>query len=118
MKIFVSILMLGLLFSLTIAGCSQSSNLEKIIQYPGAVADQEHNAKVLGFSLASVKREVTDDSYDDVLAYYKEVLESYNPEIASYALEDGRQTAITVSSITIGIQEFKKEAKTAITFMQ
>lgn len=118
MKVIVSIIMFSLLFPLTIAGCSQSSNLEEIIQYPGAVADQEHNAKVLGFSLARVKREVTDDSYDEVLAYYKKVLESYNPEIASYTLEDGRQAAITVSSITIGIQEFKKEAKTAITFME
>jgi hypothetical protein len=118
MKIFVSILILGLLFSLTIAGCSQSSTLEKIIEYPGAIEDQEHDAKLLGMSLAKVKRVVTDDSYDEVLTYYKNVLESYNPEIISYALEDGRQTAITVTSITIGIQEFKEEAKTAITFMK
>jgi hypothetical protein len=117
MKRFVSILIVCLLFPLTLGGCSQSGALEKIIEYPGAIEDQEHNVKLLGVSFAKVKRVVTDDSYDEVLAYFNNVLESYNPEIISHALEDGRQTAITVTSITIGIQEFKKEAKTAITYM-
>jgi hypothetical protein len=120
MKIFVSVFILGLLFPFTLGGCSQSSTFDKIIEYPGAIADQEHEVKMLGMSFATVKRVITDDSFDEVLAYYKNVLESYNPEVASHALEDGRQTAITISghnSITIAIQEFLKEGKTAITYM-
>lgn len=120
MKILVSIFILGVLVLLTFGGCSQSSSLENLIEYPGAIEDQEHNAKLLGISLAKVKRVVTDDSYDDVVAYYKNILEPYSPEVISHALEDGRQTAITISggnSITIAIQEFQKERKTFITYM-
>lgn len=120
MKIFVFILIAGLSLPLTLGGCSQSRAFEKIIEYPGAIEDQEHNAKLLGVSFAKVKRVVTDDSHDEVLAYYNNVLESYNPEIISYALEDGRQTAVTIkgkNAMTIAIQEFKKEQITAITFM-
>jgi len=119
-KIFLSIFILGLLFPFTLGGCSQSSAFNKIIEYPGAIEDQEHDVKILGLSFAKVKRVMTDDSYDEVLAYYKNVLESYNPEVISHALEDGRQTAITISghdSITIAIQEFLTERKTSITYM-
>jgi hypothetical protein len=120
MKTFVSIFILGFLFPLTLGGCSQSNALEEIVEYPGAIEDQEHEAKLLGVSLAKVKRVVTEDSYDKVLEYYSDVLEPYNPDVISHDLEDGRQTAITITgnnSLTIAIQEFKKEGKTSITYM-
>jgi hypothetical protein len=120
MKIFVSILILGFLFPLTLSGCSQSNALEEIVEYPGAIEDQEHEAKLLGVSLAKVKRVATEDSYDEVLAYYMNLLESYNPEVISHELEDGRQTAISITgsnSLTIAIQEFIEEGKTSITYM-
>lgn len=81
--ICASIFILGLLLPLTLGGCSQSRALEKIIHYQGAIEDQEHNVKLLGVSFAKVRRVVTDDSYDEVLAYYSNIIESYNPEITS-----------------------------------
>ena len=61
---------------------------------------------------------VTDDSYDTVLAYYKDKLDVHNLEITSYTLEDGRHTAIKISkSLTVTIQELKKKRKTGIAYM-
>ena len=61
---------------------------------------------------------VTDDSYDTVLAYYRNILDAHNPEISSYTIENSRQTAIKISkSVTVTIQELKKERKTGIAFM-
>ena len=66
---------------------------------------------------------MTDDSYDTVVAFYRNILDVHNPEVAAYTLEDGRQTAITItkskkSFVTVAIQEFKTERKTAITYMK
>jgi len=66
---------------------------------------------------------LTSDSYDKVFTFYQEQLASYNPEVKTYALEDGRQSAITIvendkGSVTVVIQEFKKEEMVAITFMR
>lgn len=125
MNVIRSVFVLVLLVSLISGGCSKSDTPEQvqIPVYPGAKADEEHNAKVMGISLGMVKRVVTSDSYDNVLAFYKEQLESYNPEIITHTLEDGRQTAITVveneaGSKTVAIQEFKKEGMVAITYMR
>ncbi len=125
MRAVQAFFILVLFLSFMSAGCTSSDGPEQIIvpQYPGAVEDQEHNMKTLGMSLVKVKRLITSDSYDKVLAFYREQLKDNNPEVATYTLEDGRQTAMTIKgnrdrSITIAIQEFKKEGKVAITYMR
>jgi hypothetical protein len=125
MKILRYSFILILFVSFLSAGCSRSDGpgQVQIPIYPGAKADEEHNAKAFGMSMAMVKRVVTSDSYDNVLAFYTKQLESYNPQIMTHTLEDGRQTAITVvedekKSITVAIQESKKEGLVAISYMR
>lgn len=118
MKLFSPFFILVISFSIILAGCSQV----QVPEYPGATEDQEHEAKLFGMTFGKVRRVVTDDSYDIVLAYYRNMLAVHNPEITSYTLEDGRQTAITIKerktrSVTVAIQEFQKEEKVAITYM-
>lgn len=114
-----------LFLSFLSAGCSKSDAPEQIQVpiYPGATADEEVDAKFMGMSLGIVKRVITSDSYDTVMSFYKEHLAPYNPEVMTHELEDGRQTAITVvkdekKSITVAIQESRKEGKTAISYMR
>ncbi len=125
MKILRYSFILILFVSFLSAGCSKSDAPEQVQVpiYPGAKADEELDAKFMGMSLGMVKRVVTSDSYDNVIAFYREQLASYNPEIITHTLEDGRQTAITVvenekKSITVAIQESKKVGKVAISYMR
>lgn len=125
MKILRYSFILILFVSFLSAGCSKSDAPEQVQVpiYPGAKADEELDAKFMGMSLGMVKRVVTSDSYDNVIAFYREQLASYNPEIITHTLEDGRQTAITVvedekKSITVAIQESKKEGMVAISYMR
>lgn len=124
MKAFQSVCILVLFLSLLTAGCTKDPSDQIIIPiYPGAEADEEYNMKGLGVSLGMVKRVVTSDSYEDVLAYYVEKLKQYNPEILSHEQEDIRQTAFTVienekGSKTVAVQEFKEEGVVAITYMR
>lgn len=125
MKILRYFFILILFVSLLSAGCSNSDAPEQVQVpiYPGAKADEELDAKFMGVPLGMVKRVVTRDSYDNVMAFYSEQLASHNPEIITHTLEDGRQTAITVvedkkKSITVAIQESKKEGMVAISYMR
>jgi len=118
MKVFSIILILSIFCTFILAGCSQV----QIPEYPGAIEDQVHDMKYFGISFGKVRKVVTDDSYDTVLAFYRDILAVHNPEVTSYTLKDGRQTAITItkskkSFVTVAIQEFKQERKTAITYM-
>lgn len=118
MKLFASIFILAISFSFILTGCSQV----QVPDYPGAAEDQEHEATLFGMTFGKVRRVVTDDSYDAVFSYYMDALEVHNPDVISHTLEDGRQGAITIKkgrnrSITVAIQEFRAEGKTAITYM-
>jgi hypothetical protein len=124
MKIIESIFILVLLLSFISTGCSRTDHPEiRIPQYPGAVEDQQHDAEVLGMPVGTVKRLITSDSYDKVFAFYEEHLAVYDPEVVTYDLDDGRQTAFTVKedrtgTITLAVQESREEGKVAITFMR
>jgi hypothetical protein len=125
MKIVQHVLILAILLSFMQAGCSRSDDSQKVRvpQYPGSVEDQTHHAEIMGMKLGMVKRVITDDSYDKVLAYYKKELAHYGPIIVSHTLEDGRQTAITIKddetgTKTLAIQEFKGDGKVAIVLMR
>jgi major membrane immunogen (membrane-anchored lipoprotein) len=124
MREMMPIFALALCLAILSAGCSKSDEPQiKIPGYPGAQEDQEHNAEIMGSSMGTVKRVITDDSFDKVFAYYKEHLEKYDPEVMSHTIDDGRQAAFTVvntgtGSLTVAVQEFKEEGKVAITFMR
>jgi hypothetical protein len=119
MKMLRSIFILVLFISLLSISCSRSDDKVQIPEYPGAIDDQEHDAKMLGVSMAKVKRVFTSDSFDKVFAFYNEKLAQYGPEIMSYALEDGRQAAFTIKkgNVTVAVQEFIEEGAVAITYM-
>jgi major membrane immunogen (membrane-anchored lipoprotein) len=124
MREIMPVLALVLCLVFLSAGCSKSDKPQITIPgYPGAQEDQEHNAEIMGMSMGTVKRVITDDSFDKVFAYYKEQLEKYDPEVMSHTLDDGRQAAFTLiknekKSLTVAVQEFKEEGKVAITFMR
>lgn len=114
MKIFSTIFILIILLSFMSVGCSEV----KIPEYPGAVEDQEHKAEFAGMTFGKVRRVLTDDPYNEVVAYYMDTLEPHAPKVTSYTLDDGRQTVFNIKKdITVVIQEFKNERKTAIVYM-
>ena len=114
MKRFSTTFILIILFSFISVACSEVH----IPEYPGAIEDQEHKAEIGGMTFGKVRRVLTDDPYDTVLAYFMDSLEAYTPEITSYTLDDGRQASINIKKdVTIVIQEFKNERKTAIVYM-
>ena len=119
MKMLRYIFILALFMAIFSVSCSRSDSKVLIPEYPGAIEDQEHNAKMLGRSVAKVKRVFTNDSFDKVLAFYNKKLAPYEPEIMSYDLEDGRQAAFTIKKgkVTIAVQEFIKEGAVTITYM-
>jgi hypothetical protein len=125
MRVIIPVFALALCFTFFSAGCSKTEEPQmiKIPGYPGAQEDQEHEAKIMGTSMAEVRRVVTDDSFDKVFTFYTKQLEKYDPEVMSHTLDDGRQAAFTVvdtdtGSLTVAVQEFKKEGKVAISFMR
>ncbi|KPK31792.1 MAG: hypothetical protein AMK70_11755 [Nitrospira bacterium SG8_35_1] len=89
MKVFPAIFVL-IVISIFLASCSQV----EIPEYPGAIEDQEHEMKYFGISLGNVRRVMTDDSYDTVVAFYRNILDVHNPEVAAYTLEDGRYSRV------------------------
>jgi hypothetical protein len=120
MKLFSTVIGM-LIISLMIVSCDKKEAVT-IPEYPNAVEDQEVKAEMLGMDFGGVRRVITSDSFDTVFAFYQEALHDYNPEIMSYALEDGRQAAFTIvdtekSNTTVAVQEFKKEGKVAISYM-
>jgi hypothetical protein len=112
-------IIVALFIALVSVSCSRSDSKVMIPEYSDAIEDQEHNAKMLGMSVAKVKRVFTNDSYDTVFAFYSEKLASYSPEVMTYDLEDGRQAAFAINKgkVTVVVQEFLDEGAVAITFM-
>ena len=73
-------------------------------------------------NFGNVRRVITRDSFDTVFYFYNEHLQSYNPEVMSHKLDDGRQAAFTINesektSQTVAVQEFPKAGVVAITYM-
>jgi hypothetical protein len=94
----------------------------QIPEHPGAREDESHAAGMMGLS-ASVRRVVTDDSFDDVLAFYQRELAAHDPELMLHALDDGRQAALSMApsarqSVTVAIQELPAENVVAISIMK
>ena len=106
-------------------GCGSGEeelSLQDIPRYPNA-AEGESMAKSSpgGVVSGKLKQFSTTDSFDDVVDFYTDALNKYDPEIMSHTSGLGRQTAISISQkkgmISIAIQELSSEGKVNITFM-
>jgi hypothetical protein len=121
----IGALFLLLICFVTYYGCSSSDvpSLDNIPRYPGAteVESMEHSS-FGGFVSGSLVQFTTTDEYGRVVDFYTDALKTYKTEVLSNESELGRQTAITISQkdggLSIAIQEFTKEGKVNITFMQ
>ena len=63
----------------------------------------------------------TTDPFDEVVDFYSDALNTYDPEFLSHTTDLGRQTAISIPQkngmISVAIQEFTAEGTVNITFM-
>ena len=104
---------------LILAGCGKGKSDEvRIPEYPGAQRDQSYN---MG-DVAKVERFFTDDSYEDVVEFYKDKLSEYEPDIQEFEAKGSRQTKMDIvkeekRAVTVVIQQFDGEDKVAIVFM-
>ena len=109
---------------MTGGGCSDSQglSLQEIPRYPNAIQGEsmEHSAAggIVGGKMAQF---TTEDTFDEVLAFYTDALGKYEPKYLSHTAELGRQTAISIAKkkgmISVAIQEFTEEGTVNITFM-
>ena len=114
------------LLTITTTGCGSSSgdgpSLQDIPLYPNATEgesmEQSSPGGIVGGSLAQF---TTTDPFDEVVDFYSDALNKYDPEFMSHASDLGRQTAISIPQkngmISVAIQEFTAEEKVNITFM-
>ena len=74
-----------------------------------------------GLVSGTLSQYTTFDSFDEVVSFYTDALNGYNPKAMSHTSELGRQTAFSIPKkkgmITVAIQEFTEEGTVNITFM-
>ena len=106
-------------------GCGSSGggpSLEDIPLYPYA-SEGESMAQSGpgGFMGGKLAQFTTTDPFDEVMDFYTDALDKYNPQLMSHTSELGRQTAISIprknGMISVAIQEFTEEEIVNITFM-
>jgi hypothetical protein len=115
----------GLLISIH-TGCGNSEDeglsLHDIPLYPnstdGASMEQSSPGGFVGGKLSQF---TTFDPFDEVVSFYTDALNEYNPKAISHTSDLGRQIAISIPKkkgvITVAIQEFTEEGRVNITFM-
>ena len=108
-------------------GCENSSDkglsLQDIPLYPkateGESMEQSSPGGLVGGKLAQFN---TTDSFDEVVDFYTDALNMYDPQFLSHTSELGRQNAISIPKkagmISVAIQEFTEEEKVNITLME
>lgn len=113
-----------LLINIT-TGCGSSGggpSLEDIPLYPYA-SEGESMAQSGpgGFMGGKIAQFTTSDPFDEVMDFYTNALNKYNPQFMSHTSELGRQTAISIPKkngmISVAIQELAEEEIVNITFM-
>lgn len=113
------------LIALLLGGCGEPSvgpSTAAISRYPGATLGETLEASApFGLFGGHLEQYTTRDSYEDVLAFYRESLRSYDPEVVTHETPQGRQTALSIDveggGITVAIQEFREEDAVNITLM-
>ena len=109
-----------------LSGCGKSSedgiSLQDIPHYPNATKGESMEQSGFGgFIGGGLAQFTTSDSFDDVVEFYTDALNSYNTELLSNTSELGQQTVISIplegGMISVVIQEFTEEGQVNITFM-
>ena len=107
-------------------GCGSSGgngpSLQDIPRYPNATEgesmEQSSPGGIVGGNLVQF---TTADPFDEVVDFYTDALNKYDPEFISHISDLGRQTAVSIPQkngmISVAIQEFTAEGKVNITFM-
>ena len=122
---FALIATVALLINIS-AGCGNSNgkgpSLKDIPRYPNAIAGESMEQSIPGGLLGGkLVQFTTADSFDEVVDFYTDALNKYDPEFLSHTSELGRQTAISLPQkngmISVAIQEFTEEGKVNITLM-
>ena len=107
-------------------GCGNSGSdgptLQDIPRYPNATEGETmEQSSPAGFVGGKLSQFTTTDSFDEVVDFYTDALNKYDPEFLSHTSELGRQTAISIQRkngmISVAIQEFTEEGKVNITLM-
>ena len=114
----------ALLISIT-TGCGNSGggpSLYDLPLYPYATEGESmEQSGPGGFMGGKFALFTTSDPFDEVLDFYTDALNKYDPQFISNASELGRQTAISIPKksgmISVAIQEFTEESVVNITFM-
>lgn len=104
-------------------GCGSSGDdgpsLKDIPLYPNATEGEsmEHSRPMGG----KLEQFTTTDSFDEVVDFYTDALNKYDPKLLTHTSELGRQAAISIprknGMISVSIQEFTAEGNVNITFM-
>ena len=107
-------------------GCGRSGDdgpsLQDIPRYPNATEGESmaHSSPggIVGGNLLQF---TTTDLFDEVVYFYSDALNRYDPKLIAHTSELGRQTAFSIprknGMISVAIQEFTAEGKVNITFM-
>ena len=105
-------------------GCSGSGgpSLEDIPQYPNATEGESmEQSSPFGIVSGKLVQFTTTDPFDEVVDFYADALNSYDPDVMSHTSDLGRQTAISIKKkkgmISVAIQEFTADGTVNITFM-
>ena len=108
------------------AGCENSNGkgllLQDIPRYPDATEGESMEQSIPGGLVGGkLAQFTTTDSFDEVVDFYTDALNKYDPQFISHTSELGRQTAISIPQkagmISVAIQEFTEEEKVNITLM-
>lgn len=106
-------------------GCGSSGGgptLEDLPLYPYATEGESmEQSGPGGFMSGKLAQFTTTDSFDEVIDFYSDALNKYNPQFMDHTSDLGRQMAISIPKkngmISVAIQEFSEEEKVNITFM-
>jgi hypothetical protein len=119
------VIALALLISIP-TGCGSPSSdkpsLQDIPRYPNATEGESmEQSSPLGIVSGKLEQFTTSDQFDEVVDFYTDALNKYDPEFISHTSDLGRQTSISISQkngmISVAIQEFTAEGNVNITFM-
>jgi hypothetical protein len=119
------VIALALLISIP-TGCgsfsSDGPSLQDIPRYPNATEGESmEQSSPLGIVSGKLEQFTTSDQFDEVVDFYTDSLNKYDPEFLSHTSDLGRQTSISIPQrngmISVAIQEFTAEGKVNITFM-
>ena len=106
-------------------GCGSSGGgpfLEDLPLYPYATEGESmEQSGPGGFMRGKLAQFTTTDSFDEVIDFYSDALNQYNPQYMDHTSDLGRQVAISIPKkngmISVAIQEFTEEEIVNITFM-